>query len=125
MTANRLLPSTVLVLALMLAGVAAAADNTAVVGKWGATMNFQGRSFDITLEILEADGALAGTWESPRGKDDLADVAWDGETLTFNRSLERGGQSFTLAYSAKVDGDTMEGTMSTPGGDRPFTATRQ
>ena len=111
-------------LTLLCAGAAIAADNSAVVGKWTIPLDFQGNSFEVTLEITEGDDGLSGTWTTPRGSDTIADAAWDGETLTFQRNLERQGQSISIDCSATVAGNTMSGKMTTPRGDREFTGTR-
>ena len=109
---------------LIFSGAAIAADNSAVLGKWTIPLEFQGQSFEVTLEISEGDGGLGGTWTTPRGSDPLADVAWDGETLTFQRNLERQGRSISIDCSATVEGNTMNGKMTTPRGEREFTGTR-
>lgn len=114
----------VAVLTLLCASVALAADNSAVVGKWAIPLEVRGQTFDVTLEITEEDGGLGGTWTGPRSSDTLVDVAWDGETLTFQRNLERQGQSISINCSATVDGNTMNGKLTTPRGDREFTGTR-
>lgn len=103
---------------------ALATDNSAVLGKWTMTLERQGQSFDVVLEFAEADGNLAGTWTAPNGTTDLTDPVFDGETLTFNRQISREGNEFTINFSAKIDGSSMTGTMSTPRGDQPISATK-
>ena len=111
-------------LAIAICASAGAADNSAVLGKWSASLEVQGQTRDISFTFAETDGKLGGITSTPRGDQDLSDVAWDGTTLTFVRSIERQGQSFSLNYSATVDGDKMNVTMTTPRGEREFTATR-
>ena len=117
--------SMLFLITLAICASAVAADNSAVLGKWSATLEFQGQSRDISFTFAEADGKLGGITSTPRGDDELSDVAWDGTLLTFSRNIERQGQSFSLSYSATVDGDKMNVTMTTPRGERQFTATRQ
>ena len=50
----------------------------------------------------------------------LSDVSFDGETLKFNRSGPQG--QMTMAF--KVAGDTISGTLNTPGGELPVTGKR-
>jgi hypothetical protein len=114
-----------LALSLTPAAVAAAAENAAVVGKWSLSMDFQGQPVEITLEITQAeDGALGGTWTSPRGTDSLANVKWDGQELTFTRTLERQGQTFDVQHSATIEGDSMTGKMVLPQREIPFSGKR-
>jgi hypothetical protein len=98
-----------------------AADNAAVTGTWKVKMEFQGQPVDVTLEIKAAEGGgLSGTWTSPRGTDTLADVKWDGQQLTFTRTVNRQGQDMKLDHVAKVTGDTIEGKIVTPQREIPF-----
>ena len=111
--------------ALALAPAALAADNAPVLGKWESTTETPQRTFQVVFEFTEVDGELKGAWSNPRGRNgNLINVSWDGETLKFERDLEAGGQVFRLYYEATVDGDTMTGKMTTPRGQRDFTATR-
>lgn len=111
--------------ALALAPAALAADNAPVLGKWESTTETPQRTFQVVFEFTEADGELKGAWSNPRGRSgELTNVSWDGETLKYERDIEAGGQVFRLYYEATVDGDTMTGKMTTPRGEREFTATR-
>jgi hypothetical protein len=117
--------SLALVLIASVVPVALAADNAAVVGKWTVSMTMQDQPVEIALEIKEAEGGgLTGTWTSRRGTDTLADVKWDGTDLTFSRTVDRQGQELTLKYAAKVTGDTLEGKITTPQREVPFTGKR-
>lgn len=112
------------VVALTFAPMAAAADNTAVLGKWESTTETPQGTFEVVYEFTEVDGELKGTWTNPRRNGDLKNVSWDGETLKFGREIGAGGQTFNLNFEATVDGDAMTGKMITPRGERGFTATR-
>jgi hypothetical protein len=109
---------------LLMAPLAWAADNAVVVGKWTLTSEMRGQQVESTLEITETDGTLAGSYTSQRGTDQLADVQWDGTKLTFKRNLDLGGNAITLEYSATVTADAMEGTVTSPRGDSPFSGKR-
>jgi opacity protein-like surface antigen len=110
--------------ALALASPLVAADNAPVLGKWESTTETPQRTFQVVFEFTEVDGELKATWSNPRRNGDLKNVTWDGETVKFERDLQAQGQSFRLSYEATVDGNKMTGTMTTPRGDREFTATR-
>ena len=110
---------------LALAPAALAADNAPVLGKWESTTETPQRTFQVVFEFTEVDGDVKGAWSNPRGRNgNLINVSWDGETLKFERDLEAAGQVFRLYYEATIDGDTMTGKMTTPRGQRDFTATR-
>lgn len=113
----------VLTIALTLVAAPALADGDPA-GSWSIELEFQGQAFTVTLAIEKTAEGYAGTWTTPRGTDELSDVAWDGTNLSFKRHLERQGNEITIEYSATIDGDTMNGTMSAPRGERPFTGKR-
>jgi hypothetical protein len=108
-------------LAACLATAAVAADNAAVVGTWKISTEMQGQPVEMTMEIKEADGALTGTWTSPRGSDPMSDVKWDGQELSWSRTVSRQGQEFKIQSTAKITGDTLEGKMKMPQREIPFT----
>lgn len=94
-------------------------------GSWDILLNFGGREVEVQLSIDEGDaGAVSGMWSSQRGDAALDNVAIDGDTLTFARTMERQGQEFTIDYSAKIVDGSLEGNMTTPRGDMPFTGTK-
>ena len=97
-----------------------AADNAAVLGNWNIELSFQGQSVTIALGITQGANGLEGTWTGPQGSTALSDVSFDGETLKFNRSGPQG--QMTMAF--KVAGDTISGTLNTPGGELPVTGKR-
>lgn len=98
-------------------GIAVAADNGAVIGKWDLTLNIQGQSIPIAITIGEGANGLEGTWTGPQGSTPVSDVKFDGETLSFTRSGPQG--QMNMAF--KVAGDTITGSLNTPGGELPVT----
>ncbi len=114
---RQILSSLVLVVAMLGANASFAADNAAVIGKWDIALNMQGQAVVIALTIAQGASALEGTWAGPMGSTPISDVSFDGETLTFTRT----GQQGPMTMSFKVAGDTITGTLTTPGGDMPIT----
>lgn len=107
------------VLSVLLNGNVFAADNSAVVGKWDIELNFQGQGVMINLTITENGDELGGTWASPRGSTPLSDVSFVGDTLSFSREGFQGG---VTQMSLKLEGNTLTGSITTPGGDLPIVA---
>ncbi len=106
-----------------LVGLPAAAGE-GVLGKWEAAIETQRGSNEIVMEFKGSDEELQGTWTDGRGAADLDDLKYADGKLSFKRAVEFQGNSFTLGYAATVDGDTMNVTMTTPQGEREFTAKR-
>jgi hypothetical protein len=90
----------------------------------------------LTLHLQQEGAKITGTAEiaamGPRGgggETRSVDIS-DGEAGegTFSFSVAMGGRqrSVTLAFKGSVQGDTMEGTLTTPrGGETPFTGRRR
>lgn len=101
-------------LLLTLATVLAAADAT---GKWVAEA--PGRDGTPTKQTytLKVDGAaLTGTVAGARGEAPITNGKVDGENISFEVTRERDGQSFTMKYVGKVEGDTLKLTLTGPNG---------
>ena len=113
----------VMVVALLCLASVAMAEET-VVGKWKATIETPRGTNEIIMEFTGTDEDLQGTWSGPRGTNELADVKMEAGMLTFKRHLSFQGNEVTIEYECTLDGDTMNGKMITPRGERQFTAKR-
>ena len=102
-----------------------ATADEAVVGKWEATIETPRGTNEIVMEFTGSGEELQGTRTGPRGTGELADVKFEAEMLTFKRHLSFQGNEVTIEYELTLDGDTMNGKMITPRGEREFTAKRQ
>lgn len=93
----------------------------------------KGREAEATLVLKWHDGRLSGTLDGRAGKVDIADAALTGDQVSFTVTREVGRllrkRSFTLKYRAKLEGDTLTGTIETSGREQkpvsvPWTAQR-
>jgi hypothetical protein len=103
------------VLFLALGSVAAlAADFN---GKW--TADVQGRMGTQTLTFdFHVDGkTLTGKISTPRGDADISNGKVDGDNISFDQVLNFNGNSITIHYTGKADGDSIK--FSRQAGDRP------
>lgn len=118
-------------LVLVMAGFSATpwADEDALVGEWSYVIQGtpQGDgSGSITFEI--ADGKLGGAMYSDLlyQTAQLQDARMDGDSVFFKATFEADGGAITTETKAKVDGDTMTGTLMTAVyGNFPFEASRK
>lgn len=80
-----------------------------VSGTWTWTMERNGEEIKNTLKIKQEGEKLTGKVEGPRGEAEIADgkVEKDG-TIKFKVTREFNGNSFTVNYSGKVEGDTLK-----------------
>lgn len=93
-----------------------------ITGEWEMTMDFGGRDTFATLTITKKDDdALAGKW----GSRDLSDVKFDGEKLTFVRTISFGDQEFTMDYEGTLKDGKITGTMSSDRGESSANGARR
>jgi len=114
----------------LLSAAAFAGDPT---GTWSWTMPGRdgGPGRTATITLVYKDGALTGSLSGRRGATPISDASFKGDAVAFSVTREFRGNSFTLKFSGKLEGDTITGTIQRPdpdGGD-PITtdwkATRQ
>lgn len=95
-----------------------------VTGKWELTSETPRGMMTSTL-VFEQDGTeLKGTLEGQRGTVEFDGGTVEGNTISFTMVRSGQGRTFEMAYTGTVEGDTMNGTMSTPRGEQPWTAKR-
>ncbi len=82
------------------------------LGSWALTLDAGGQPFEIDLSVTEEDGALVINTSTMMGDAKGADIKFDDGILTFNVTVDAGGQTIEVAYSLKVDGDSISGTVT-------------
>jgi hypothetical protein len=93
-----------------------------IVGEWEMKMDFGGRDSFATLSVTKNDdGTLLGKW----GSRDLSDIKFDGEKLTFVRTIRFGDQEFSMDYSGVLKDGKLTGTMSSDRGEFAANGTRK
>jgi SAM-dependent methyltransferase len=70
-----------------------------------------------SLSLTQSYQVVVGTLSTKGGSVELANARMHGDEIQFTA----GG----LSYRGRVSGDTMQGTVTTPDGTRPWTATRK
>jgi hypothetical protein len=103
--------------------VAAFAADASPVGKWKWTQAGRGGNpgSERSMKIELKDGKLTGTllgWKM--GDNEIPDTAITDATfkdgvLAFSVSREFNGNTFTMKYSAKLEGDKLTGSIESPG----------
>jgi hypothetical protein len=116
--------------------LAADAASPTGVWKWTQAGRGGGPSFERKIQLDYKDGNLTGKMlagEGPMGAMPEAAISagsFKDGVVAFSVTREFNGNSFTIKYSAKLDGDTLKGTSEFPGfnGGEPqkndWTATR-
>lgn len=95
----------------LLSAVTAAADPS---GKWTWTQKGKEREVEFNL-TLKADGEkLSGTLaRGPNQREtEISEGSYQDGKIGFTVTSQRQGNTVTLKYSGKLDGDTIKGTVS-------------
>jgi hypothetical protein len=97
-----------------------------LAGEWQMNIKIPAREIVEKMTITQnADGTLAGKWESARGGENtISNMKFADGKLTFTRTSKMGGTDFSLTFAGVVTGDTIKGTLSSDFGDREITAVR-
>ena len=114
-------PFRMLMAALVVVLVASAALAADPNGTWKWKFTTQGGQEIESSLTLKADGEkLTGTLTrgQQQRKADISNGAFKNDEVSFEVTVERGGNSITSKYKGKVDGDTIKGTIQgmRPGG---------
>ena len=107
---------------LLLAVSAFAAD---VTGSWNLVVETPNGPRQSTVDFRQDGNNVTGTVHNRTGDAPLTGSV-NGDQISFSVTRDRDGQSFTIEYSAKVDGSKMAGTLKFgDNGGIPFSATRK
>jgi hypothetical protein len=102
----------------------ARADDAKVAGKWESkTTTPQGDTRTTTFTFVQDGDKLTGTVSGRMGDTPLSGTV-KGDEVKFKVTRTTPNGEMKLEYSAKVEGDTMKGTVETPQGKRDWTATK-
>jgi opacity protein-like surface antigen len=120
--------------AALFATPAMAADSPAA-GEWAVEAKTDFGTFKSDWTVAEADGSWtldmvdAPMEGGPGGgappESTISNLEVDGGNMTFDRSLDMGGQAMKMSYTVTVEGDTLTGTVKSDFGDIPISGTRK
>jgi hypothetical protein len=93
-----------------------------VSGRWECTIE---GGLKVTAEFTQEDAALSGKMTTPFGAFDFSGGLVSGKDISFDMTINAGGQSIDLFFSATVEGETMRGSVVQGGqGSGEFTGKR-
>ena len=96
-----------------------------VAGNWVLSMtNPRGATESIKLSLVQNGEELTGTIQGPGGGDNPVTGTVKGKTVKFSMTREGPRGEMTIAYSGKVDGDSMTGQMQMMSFSMDWTAKR-
>jgi hypothetical protein len=134
---RRLAPFAILSLLLLAGACQLQAQAVDVTGTWEITWETQRGATTSTFTFAQDGMALVGTAQMTMGgrpgggagggtrEIEITDGKVEGNAITFSMAMGMGERSMSFTFSGTVSGDTMEGTMTTPRGENPFTGKRK
>jgi len=78
-----------------------------LVGEWEMVTSLNGQAIEADMILTFEDGIMGGVWRSMGREMEITDIAFDGSTLKFKRSLGEGGAS--LQFEGEVNGNAIDG----------------
>jgi hypothetical protein len=99
--------------------VAALAADASGTWKWSTPGRNGGAARESTLTLTQKDGKLTGKLSAP-GRNgametDISAATVKDNAISFAVEREFNGTKIVTKYEGKVDGDTIKGTIETPG----------
>jgi len=95
-----------------------------VSGKWEISLESPMGSMQFTLELSQEGSSLSGKFISQFGTTEFTGGKVSGNEIFFTMSINFGGESLDLTFSAVVEGDTMRGNVQGQMGSMEFTGKR-
>ncbi len=93
-----------------------------ITGDWEMVMEFGGRPSYSTLSISKnADGTLAANW----GSSEISNLKFEGNKLSFARTMKFGDQEFTSNFTGVLENGKLEGLTSSDRGEFPIKGSRK
>lgn len=117
----------------MLAAPLAAHEHEAILGNWDTVLETPMGSFEAGLTVAYGEEGYTvqiedrppeGGEAMPPMESTISDVAVEGDTVTFLRSLTTPQGPMELTYTLTADGDALSGEAASSFGGVPITGTR-
>jgi imidazolonepropionase-like amidohydrolase len=96
-----------------------------LTGTWTLTVESPRGTQESTAELSMAeDGTLSGSVRSARGEGSLSEGWVSGNSFSFTIAMSTGGRSMEAVYSGTLEGEEMQGTISTGRFSQEFTGVK-
>jgi hypothetical protein len=103
----------------------AAAEKIDVTGVWDTIVESPQGAVNVTTTFKQEGGKITGTQASQMGEVALEGTI-SGADLKFGMTIDMGGQSMSLAFAGKVEGDAISGVFDFGGmGSGSWSAKKQ
>ncbi|MBS1794180.1 MAG: S9 family peptidase [Acidobacteria bacterium] len=96
-----------------------------VSGKWTMIAEAPGQSVQLLMELKQTENAFSGTISSMLAGGTIEEGKVNGSSVQAMAKVTVQGQQMDIQMEGTVEGDTMKGTLNSPFGLIPFTATKE
>jgi hypothetical protein len=121
---KKTLATTTMAMVAFLVAVPMQAQDADIAGKWETTRETPRGTMTSTFTFVVDGNTVTGTIGSQMGDTEISEGTIEGNKISFKVVMSRGDRTIEMVYSGTVEGDTIHGTMETPRGEQPWTATR-
>ncbi len=96
-----------------------------VAGTWNLTIEAPGQELPITLVLTQQGDKITGQMQAGQlGNSDIKNGLVTANGMSFDATVNFGGQSIDLSVSGKIEGNKISGSVSTPMGAVPFSGSK-
>jgi len=96
-----------------------------VTGTYRLTINTPMGTRTPTVTLKEEGGSVSGTFAGQIGTAEFSGGTAIGNNVKFNVNISAMGREITLSFDGTIEGDSISGSVNTPGGGSEFTGTRE
>jgi imidazolonepropionase-like amidohydrolase len=98
---------------------------TQVAGTWTLTIEAPGQALPVTLNLTQQGDKITGQMQAGQlGNSDIKNGLVTANGMSFDATVNFGGQSIDLSVSGKIEGNKISGSVSTPMGAVPFSGSK-
>jgi imidazolonepropionase-like amidohydrolase len=96
-----------------------------VAGTWTITIEAPGQALPVTLNLTQQGDKITGQMQAGQlGNSDIKNGLVTANGMSFDATVNFGGQSIDLSVSGKIEGNKISGSVSTPMGAVPFSGSK-
>jgi imidazolonepropionase-like amidohydrolase len=96
-----------------------------VAGTWNITIEAPGQELPVTLILTQQGDKITGQMQAGQlGNSEIKNGIVTTGGMSFDATVNFGGQSIDLSVSGKIEGNKISGSVSTPMGAVPFSGTK-
>ncbi len=110
-------------LAVILPTAAQGKQYEGLLGEWDVQTE-DGQYTFVFIFSMEGE-TLKGLFKGTTGEYEMEDLSFEDKELKFTVTIDAGGQSMTINYSATIEGDSLEGYLSMEYGEANITGKKR